>query len=237
VGDGAAAVAAVKARPFDLVLMDVQMPEMDGLEATAAIRAWEQGRGVHVPIVAMTARAMKGDRETCLAAGMDGYVAKPIQPEELRETIRAVLGLGPGSGGVPAVRPDGPPLCADRSALPSSFDPGPALYRVGGNHALLRDLLRLFLRECPELLDRIREGLDRGNAPQVREAAHNLKGSAANFVSGEVVLAAQALERLGASGDLSGGHAHLQSLECSLQQLCQGLERWLAATTDSAVAR
>ncbi len=90
--DGREAVAALETRNFDLVLMDVQMPEMDGFEATAAIRAREQQTGTHIPIIAMTAHAMKGDRERCLEAGMDDYVAKPIRAKQLFETIEALLG-------------------------------------------------------------------------------------------------------------------------------------------------
>ncbi len=91
VGDGRAALAAVESQCYDLVLMDIQMPEMDGLEATRAIRAREGQRGGHLPIVAMTAHAMKGDRERCLEAGMDSYVAKPIRAKELFDTIARVL--------------------------------------------------------------------------------------------------------------------------------------------------
>ena len=89
--DGLEAVAAVGNGEFDVVLMDVQMPNMSGLEAAAAIRALERGTGKHVPIVAMTAHAMKGDREICLAAGMDGYLSKPIKPGQLMEVIAGVV--------------------------------------------------------------------------------------------------------------------------------------------------
>jgi CheY-like chemotaxis protein len=92
VGDGRAALAALDTAPFDIVLMDVQMPDMDGFEATAAIRQHEELSGRHIPIIAMTAHAIKGDRERCLAAGMDAYVAKPIRQEELYATIESALG-------------------------------------------------------------------------------------------------------------------------------------------------
>src|SRR5204863_7953110 len=91
VGNGQAALEAVAQSPFDLALMDVQMPDMDGLEVTAAIRHREAPTGRHLPIIALTAHAMKGDRERFLAAGMDGYVAKPVRDQELWDTIDAVV--------------------------------------------------------------------------------------------------------------------------------------------------
>ena len=90
VGNGRDAVATSGAQRFDLILMDVQMPQMDGLEATAAIRAREHATGGHMPIIALTAHAMTGDRERCLAAGMDAYVSKPLRPDELFATIESV---------------------------------------------------------------------------------------------------------------------------------------------------
>jgi two-component system, sensor histidine kinase and response regulator len=90
-GNGREALEALEKQSFDLVFMDVQMPEMDGLEATAAIREKEKGSGVHRPIIALTAHAMKGDRERCLASGMDGYLTKPIRPQELDEILEQNL--------------------------------------------------------------------------------------------------------------------------------------------------
>ena len=90
-GDGREALEKLKTAEFDLVLMDVQMPVMGGFEATAAVREMEKGTGKHIPIIALTAHAIKGDRERCLAAGMDGYVGKPLHPEELFEQIEALI--------------------------------------------------------------------------------------------------------------------------------------------------
>jgi CheY-like chemotaxis protein len=94
-GDGLEALEKLKTADFDLVLMDVQMPVMGGFEATAAVREMEKGTGKHIPILALTAHAVTGDRERCLAAGMDGYVAKPIHPKELFEQIEALIPLAP----------------------------------------------------------------------------------------------------------------------------------------------
>jgi two-component system sensor histidine kinase/response regulator len=93
VSTGREALVALAQEPFDLVLMDVQMPDMDGLEATTAIRGWEQETSIHVPIIAMTAHAMQGDAERCLAAGMDGYVSKPIKPEDLYAAIDSIMAI------------------------------------------------------------------------------------------------------------------------------------------------
>src|SRR5262249_23248864 len=107
VSTGREALVALSQEPFDLVLMDVQMPDMDGLEATTAIREWEQETGIHVPIIAMTAHAMQGDTERCLAAGMDGYVSKPLKPEDLYAAIDSIMAI------VGVVR-----ICTDRNIAP-----------------------------------------------------------------------------------------------------------------------
>ena len=157
VNNGRAAVEQVAAEPFDVVLMDVQMPDMDGLEATAAIRRVETPTGEHIPIVAMTAHAMQGDRDRFLAAGMDGYVAKPVRPHEL---YAAVEGCAPAD-------------------VPFEWDA--ALESVGGDEAMLRELAELFFVECPKLMQQIREHIAGAAGPELRRAAHTLKGSAHVF--------------------------------------------------------
>src|SRR5262249_20728541 len=133
-GTGREAVAAWEKAPYDVVLMDVQMPEMGGFEATALIRAREQGSGRHTPIIAPTAHAMKGDRERCLQAGMDGYVAKPIQARELFEAMDEVLrALGQGQPSPP----DNPGEAPPPNAGLEEFDREAALERVGGDAELL----------------------------------------------------------------------------------------------------
>jgi PAS domain S-box-containing protein len=191
VGDGRAAVTALgDGHAFDLVLMDVQMPEMDGLAATAAVRARERGSGGHVPIVAMTAHAMEGDRERCLAAGMDGYVSKPVEAEGLVEAVETAAG---------------------------TFDPSRAVARLGGDERLFGELLDLFLADLPPMLAEIRKAVDSSDADAIRRAAHTLKGSVANFAAPRPVEAARRLEAMGAGRDLKEARPAFLELEQALE--------------------
>ena len=159
------------ALPFDAVLMDVQMPEMDGFEATAAIRARESATGAHTPIVAMTAHALKGDRERCLDAGMDAYVSKPLRPRELFEVLASVVPTAGDAGGTPA----------EPEPSPDSFDIAVAMERVDGDLELMKELAGLFLGECPQRMAEVRQAIDRKDGPGLQRAAHYLKGSVGNF--------------------------------------------------------
>ena len=164
-GDGRAAVAAVEAARPDLVLMDVQMPEMDGFAATAAIRAREaaQPGGRRLPIVALTAFAMKGDRERCLAAGMDDYLTKPIR----RDQLAAVLARWTDGGAGPAkAETRGPAL-----------DAAAALANAGGDRELLGELLGIFLEDEPGHLQAVRDAVAGADPAALMRAAHTLSGS------------------------------------------------------------
>jgi PAS domain S-box-containing protein len=196
-GNGAEALKAIEQQPFDLVLMDVQMPEMDGFEATAAIRARERGGG-HLPIVAMTAYAMKGDRERCLEAGMDGYISKPIQPRELWQTIEKF---------------------STAAANENVLDRRQALERVGGDARLLRELIAVFLAESPKVLKEVAEALAERDAAKLGRAAHTLKGAVATFGAEPARAAAQQLERLGNRGDLAAAAAAVPHLEAEMERL------------------
>ena len=172
--NGREAVEALEKQTFDLVLMDVQMPEMDGFEATAAIRRREAGTGRRMPIIAMTAHAMKGDRERCLEAGMDGYVSKPIQTRELYAAIAA---LGPGGAGRRRRRR---PTARRRRRARCSIQ-AEALARVGGDWELLRSLTEVFFDSYPAQLAQLREAIGRGDAPTVYRLAHTLVGAVGIF--------------------------------------------------------
>ncbi|MBI1917879.1 MAG: response regulator [Planctomycetes bacterium] len=208
-GNGREALSAWEQQPFDLVLMDVQMPAMDGLEATVVIRAKEQGTGNHIPIIAMTAHAMKGDRERCLEAGMDGYVAKPIRADQL---LQAIEDLIPTGASIQTATPQEEPGAAilDRTV---------ALSRVGGNEQLLRELMEMFQEECPRLMTAIREALAKGDAPGLRLVAHTLKGSVGTFGATVAFKAASRLELIGREGDLSRAQEAYAALEEAIERL------------------
>jgi two-component system sensor histidine kinase/response regulator len=208
--NGREALDALDRETFDLVLTDVQMPEMDGFELTAAIRQREQATGGHIPIVAMTAHALKGDRERCLAAGMDDYVSKPIRAADL---LRAIAAVAPGAAG-PLPTPAGP-----AAGGPAAIDPAPLLVEVGGNEGLVRELAGLCARECDRLLGEIRAAIDRGDAAALKVAAHGLKGALTNFRAGAAVEAAWRLECLGRDGTLAGADDAYRVLEAEVRNV------------------
>ena len=173
--------------PFDLVLMDVQMPEMDGLRATQAIRELEKTRGVHTPIVAVTAHAMEGDRERCLAAGMDGYVSKPLRVGELFQVVAELLPR----------REEAARRC--RRGDPSPVVPKEleaALDAVGGDAALLGKIVLLFLEQCPVLTAKIRTAIQAGDGDAAAAAAHTLGGSLSVLSAMRALDAARSVEQL-----------------------------------------
>ena len=213
VNNGREAVEATEREAFDLVLMDVQMPEMDGLEATRAIRRNEQTTGEHLPIVAMTAGAFKDDRERCMRAGMDDYLTKPIRPATLYATLEALT--APGAAAAPA----GP----ESGAADAILDWGIALEQSGGNDELLRELITIFMEESGQLMAALRQAIAQQHAGEVRRLAHTIKGSANHFAARATVAAALQLERMGRDGELAGAEEACGRLEQELAQLQQAL--------------
>jgi PAS domain S-box-containing protein len=215
VSNGREAFVAFQAGKFDLIAMDVQMPEMDGLDAASAIRAWEKTAGTHTPIIAMTAHAMRGDRERCLAAGMDGYTSKPIRIGELEHTIAQLISP-PNSAKVPVSEADQADGAIDHTAL---------LAGVDGNRRVLRELVRLFLADCPRRLAEIKEAIRRGDAGALGRAAHALKGSVGNFAAKNAFAAAQRLEIMSRDIDLDNVGKACVTLESELALLSEELRK------------
>ncbi|MHC4161478.1 MAG: response regulator [Planctomycetota bacterium] len=195
--NGREALATLERECFDMVLMDVQMPVMDGFEATAAIREREKEAGAHVPVIALTAHAMSGDRERCLEAGMDGYLAKPIRADELYATV------------------EGP------AEAPMDYDV--ALKRTGGKPQVLGEIAQLFLDEGPRLLGDIRRALTDQNCTELERAAHTLKGSADLFGAQAVVDTAWRLETMGRGETLAGADDACAALKSELERLMPAL--------------
>jgi CheY-like chemotaxis protein len=198
---------------FDLVLMDVQMPEMNGLEATEAIRAAEMGSGRHLPIVAMTAHAMTGDRERCLAAGMDDYLTKPIRAEAL---ITHVERIAMRTDDASPTRPQSP-----------AFSLEEALERVDHDQELLAEIAGLFLAAAPEMLETIATSVVAGDAAALGRAAHRLKGSILTFGAAEAADLALSLEQAGRENDLAGARATLPRLTEAVARLRTALEAFV----------
>jgi CheY-like chemotaxis protein len=219
VNNGRLAVERATQQPFDVVLMDVQMPEMGGLEATAAIRAAEQKTGGRVPIVALTARAMTGDREQCLAAGMDAYVPKPLRAEELFAVIDALA----GSRGATAPSESEPAPAAPPAAT-GSVDRAALLAGLGGRRDLARRVIDVFLHDAPVMLARLGDAMRASSAPDVAAAAHAIKGSAGLFSQGAAYADARALEMRARDGDLSAAQDACASIERSVSGLMRELE-------------
>jgi two-component system sensor histidine kinase/response regulator len=187
--NGKEAVAALETDAFDLVLMDMQMPEMGGAEAMAIVRERERRQGGHMPIIALTAHALKGDRERCLEAGADDYIAKPIVPANLYARINALATNAAST--VP------------RPITPIVEPAGDLLARVGGDHALLAELIDLFGADCPRQLEVIRRALADRDGLAVYRGAHKLKGSAGIFEAHELIALLQRLEARAKEGDFA----------------------------------
>lgn len=223
--DGREALSAWEQEPFDLILMDLQMPVMGGFEATAAIRSKEAHTGAHIPIVAMTAHAMKGDRENCLNAGMDGYVPKPISVKVLLDAIDALA----GNSRIFKKSLESETASASLCALTSSLvDRRALLLQVDGDTELLRRMVSIFLADAPERLGAIRAAVESNNAESLARLAHRFKGAVSNFSSEAVTRAALRLETLARERDLVNAGAAYQDLENMVERLTPELSELIA---------
>jgi signal transduction histidine kinase/DNA-binding response OmpR family regulator/HPt (histidine-containing phosphotransfer) domain-containing protein len=220
--DGREAVESSGCIPYDLIFMDCQMPVMDGYEATRAIRERERQTGHHTPIIAMTASSLAGDRTRCLAAGMDGYLSKPVQVETLAEIVHTWCKNIPG--GPPLLLTAESTTCTDRPVLdPQRFavlldvcnDQGPDF---------LRELVTTYIHDATQRLAALRTAVDTTDAVGLERAAHSLKSSSVNFGAVQMVELCNVLQEQGRKGLLEGAAAHLDQLNRAFETVSQALQ-------------
>lgn len=242
--NGRDAIQSWKTGAFELILMDVQMPELDGMEATQQIRAAEAVQGGHIPIIALTAHALAGDKEACLAAGMDGYVSKPLRISELREAISGLF----GSEGVPEPEhvpndrtADGPLELRAESQSESQAESTAtedgcesdwtvALNVCGGDETLLKEILEAFLQEAPALLEEIEVALAGEDAAVARRAAHTLKGAVGVLGFLDVSDLALEVEKRAADGKVHECNSLIPKLRAELNRIENDAKRFISHT-------
>ncbi|MEY2575471.1 MAG: two-component system, sensor histidine kinase and response regulator, partial [Verrucomicrobiota bacterium] len=195
--NGREAVEAFSDGAFDLILMDVQMPEMDGFEATRRIRELEEATGGHIKIAAMTAHAMAGDRERCLAAGMDDYVSKPLRKEDLLRTVSGARVMGDRLE-------TGTRFLFNREELLSQCD---------GDEDLMAELVSIFHDDTPGILRAVGEAVEKGDAPALATHAHKLLSSLGVFGAGRARTLALRLEKHATENDFGGAKERFTELE------------------------
>jgi len=220
-GNGAEACQAIQRQKFDLVLMDLQMPVMGGLDATHAIRESEIGTGVHIPIVAMTAHAAAQDQRRCEEAGMDGYVSKPIRPDVLRNEIERVIG-GEMEKQTRETAVDQP--------RQKDWDLKELMERLGGDQEFLRELLVMFREDVRMNLEKSRTAIAEGDYEGLSRVAHTLKGMLRNLSMGTAAETAAALEQSSQEKQQTGSKELLEALAKELEGILPEVEAQLAET-------
>ena len=224
--DGIAAVDAWRHESFDLVLMDVQMPVMDGLEATREIRRLESTSERHTPIVAMTARAMRGDREICLAAGMDEYVSKPVRQRELYGAIAPFFPEAIAE--LPAEDEDTQLQGVSAGPTSSVVDWDAALSSAAGDRNLLASVIAASLVELPDLMHRLGDALRDDDVKTALRMVHSIKGTGRTYGADEVVLMAQQTEERLQAGELEELNELVGQFRTTVEQLCRSLQEFVA---------
>jgi len=232
VANGREALEALERMAYDCVLMDCQMPEMDGYEATMAIRTREIQTGGHVPIIAMTANAMQGDCEQCLAVGMDDYVGKPVQAPDLLAMLRkwvpspvetpAPLGSAASPAALPGriLEPEKLPPALDAAAFAALKDLGDE-----ADDTFLLDIVAQFIQDAAVHLATLRMAIDTSDPAALERAAHTLKSSSANVGAVGMAASCRELQALGRSGRTTGAAAHVEQLSDEFARVCQALEQ------------
>ena len=227
---GTAVLQALEKRSFDVILMDVQMPEMDGFEATAAIREKEKSTGKHVPIIAVTAHALKGDRERCLAGGMDEYISKPIDAKELFAVIERLVPYPVESRAQSEVSKSGASKLERSEAV---LDEVYLRDKTDNDEQLLQELIELFRLDCPRMLKQIDDAITAEDPRALELAAHALKGAIGTFAAQPSFEAALRLEMMGREHQIIEAGRAYKILETEIDRL----QATLAAITIKKSAR
>ena len=220
VADGREAVAAWQQDRHDVILMDVQMPEMDGFEATSTIRRMEQATKGHVPIIAMTANATEADQVQCRNAGMDSCIAKPVE----RDTLYAIIENACGCGCADDVASDNRTSRMAEPTPQAVFDFEEAMHRIPGGMVAVRALIPTLREEISTQLAHIRKALDQQDSPLAVRGAHTIKSSAAAFAAASVVEAADVLEQQCREENLAAAAQSLKDLEQEVRRLDDALQ-------------
>jgi two-component system sensor histidine kinase/response regulator len=233
--DGREAVEAAAKVPYDLIFMDWMMPEMDGFEATRRIREREKGMGHRVPIVAMTARAMEGDRELCMEPGMDDYLTKPVRFEELDAVLEKWLAPRPGGEKAAAPAPAPAKATPPSSAAPSTEPPvdesvldGLAAYQNEGDPDIVKELVDIFIREMGPRLERLDRAVADGDADALMREGHGIKGTSLSIGAGPLAGIARVLEEGGHNGSVEGADVVLRDLRREYERVAAALKARIA---------
>jgi len=218
--NGRKALEEFEKETYDVILMDVQMPEMNGWEATRAIREKEMSTGRHIPIVAMTAHAMKGDEERCLTAGMDAYLTKPIRTKELIAVLDEI-GVHKAGSTIPLDVPS-------RKLTTDAFDLEATLERLDGDRGLFQELTKVFKDDCPRIVEKMRRAIVMHDAKSLEGFAHTLKGSSANLGALAVSHAAGEIERLAHAGSAESTSMEFRVLQREIERVLTEFESLFA---------
>lgn len=218
VGNGKEVVEITEEESFDLILMDLQMPIMDGWEATRVLKERENNSGNRIPIVAMTAHAIQGYRERCVEAGMDGYLSKPIRAEELLQQVLEIQQMQIRSA----------------ASLPSSNDRfcrEIALSRLDGDAELLREVVTLLRESAPQRIAELKQAAACDDLPQIGRAAHALRGAIGYVDTGSALSSTMRLEELVSQGDLQGAKQFIPIVSHQIEQLLAAIHGFASETT------
>jgi len=213
----------IETHPIDLVLLDIQMPIIDGFEATRIIREKEKSSGIHLPIIAMTAYALRGDREKCLEAGMDGYISKPVKIPELVKAIHQII---------PEKKSMNDAL-AENSVFEGGIDLNAILESFNGDSDWCKEIFNLFVEKCPDYLETIRTAISENDSKKLKIAAHSFRSTVSYFKASSIIELVLTLELMGKEGKLEGAEQTLSKIEYLIGRFIPAMKNTLHTALDT----